>query len=573
MSFEFQNGGEDINDADREVGLLIKRSVEKPRTNRAIIEELERKYGSDGEKVKEIMKKLSDRFKEIRKKAEKIAQRLQTKYPHFTKREALEKISEYKSKFHFDDNEMHAIINLIFRRDDRMYPGETFEYGTMSRALGYVPTSHNFIGKINVGDEKEQVELIKGIYNSPQIRDTYNQVVLQSLTFDCNQNMGDIAFDKFKTNVYSHVSPVLFAMFFDRIKCFDETMILASIPRIVTLRDQGQDLETQPDYVLYSSIATDPNEVHCVAKDNKPFTDLLNRSNVQVKIWENVLNLRQSKYYINDMGMFMEALNNCKSNVFDAGDLAFIRDEGTMMRKIMGVFSLRPTVVSTNPMSAGMTNIVPVNLLSVTRVPMLTVRFGYSDPENKVYKLEDALKTEQHYISGRNLISKKQEVLASSAVIIFYVNRRHHSVSLGSILAPYQIGKLPLTVTSHQKVFNATVINNQEQAVGGQTFSRKAVVCVVTTSINNDDDGTLTENLIIGTSASVRVNGTNYARYEPIGLSRPLSEAGSAVALEKIYPLTQTNAEEIADEFNTKGTVYIYTTEDNLTFNNILGSS
>ena len=197
-------------------------------------------------------------------------------------------------------------------------------------------------------------------------------------------------------------------MFFDRIKCFDETMILASIPRIVTLRDQGQDLETQPDYVLYSSIATDPNEVHCVAKDNKPFTDLLNRSNVQVKIWENVLNLRQSKYYINDMGMFMEALNNCKSNVFDAGDLAFIRDEGTMMRKIMGVFSLRPTVVSTNPMSAGMTNIVPVNLLSVTRVPMLTVRFGYSDPENKVYKLEDALKTEQHYISGRNLISKKQ---------------------------------------------------------------------------------------------------------------------------------------------------------------------
>jgi hypothetical protein len=551
-------------DVDKEVGLAIRRQAEKPRSGYAVMEEIRQRVGDDDSAMREIEKKMAERYKRIKKLAEKIYARLAEKHADMTKFEMEEKLKEYKSKFNFDDDDLLAIRNLIWRREDRLLTAEQIEYSPMSRALGYVPTTHNFIGKLNVpSDEREQVRLIRDLNNNPQAKQIHNQVTLQSLMYNVTNNLYNASYDRFKTNTFSHVNPVLFAMFFDKIDCFDTNMILASIARIISQRDEGLDLETMPDYELYKDIATDPNESECVSTSNKPFTDLLARCNVQVKVWESVLQLRQGRYYVENAGLFIEALNSCKANVFDAGDLAYVRDEGTTMRKLMGVFSLRPTIVQTRPMLAAVGNIASVAIPTTTRVPMVQLRFGFNDPATKTYNLEDALKSEQHYISHKQIIAKTTQVIASNKILVIYVNRHHHSMNLGNIVSPYTTISLPLTVSTHEKVFEAYVQVSQtiNNVSGG--FTLKSVVSVVVQPINNSVDGTLTENLIMGTSANVILNGTNAVRYEPLCLAQPSGQIdGKGAAGDKLYPLLQTTATDVIEEAKTRGTVFIYTTQN-----------
>src|SRR6185312_16328007 len=109
----------------------------------------------------------------------------------------------------------------------------------------------------------------------------------------------------------------------------------------------------------------------------RPFNDLLNRCNVQTKLWEAVLNLRQGKYYTNDLSSFILAIDNCRNSVFDAADLAYVKDEGTIMRKLMSAFSIRPTIVSTAPLygiSSATSNIASLAATHITTISMITMR-------------------------------------------------------------------------------------------------------------------------------------------------------------------------------------------------------
>lgn len=552
-------------DVDKEVGRIIRSQAEKPRSAYTIMEEIRQKVGNDDDAaIREITKKLNEKYKKIREKAEKISQRLQTKYPDITKMEAERKIDEYKTKFGLDDDEIVAVRRLIWNREDKQYPAEYTDYSPMSRALGYVPTTHNFIGKLNVpADEKEQVRAIRELNSTPQVKQLHNQVTIQSLMYNVTENLQNAAFDKFKTDVYSHINPVLFAMFFDKINYFDSNMLLASIPRIIAQRDEGLDLETFPDFELYRGMATDPNETECVSASNKPFSDLLARSNVQIKIWENVLQLRRGRYYINDMGLFNEALSACKANVFDAGDLAYIRDEGTTMRKILGVFSMRPTWVSTSPSMGISSNIAQIGIKTITRVPMLQLRFGFNDPATKQYELKDVLLHQQQYISNKQIIIKTQEVLASDKIVVVYVNRRHHDMNLGVMVAPYNTVKLPLTINSNQKVFDAFVNVPDYLEVKTNKFHLKSIITVVTVSISNNIEGTLKENLIMGSAANVLLpGGADFVRYEPMCLTNPetTTVAATNASSDKIYPVLKAEKSVIISEACTRGTVFLYTT-------------
>ncbi len=563
-----------VDDIDKEVQSLMKKNADKQRATYSILDELKMKY-KDEEIVDSIMRKFNEKMKRVKKLAEKIKERLVAKYPNLSMKEYIEKISDYKKKYNFDESEASAIINLIFLSKSNFSNPEVFDvnYNEMSKALGFVPASYNLGGKLHVKkDELDQLQMINTIASAT--KELHDQVTLQSLIYkDCDQVAIQENFDKNKINIFSFIHPVVAALFIPKFELLDQHMLLASIAKIVAYKTVGQELQTQPEYELYWDIATDPAETACVNK-TKPFTDLVNRCNVQTKLWEAVLNLRQGKYYTNDLSSFIMAIDNCRASVFDAADLAYVKDEGTIMRKLLAAFSIRPTIVMTMPVY-GITpltsHISSVSTSHITTLPMITMRIPMTlgkkaDP----IELESALSQEQLYIHHRQLTVKQQQILYSRELLIFYVHRRYQSFNTARLTNPYTISYLPITMNQFERLQDVVVsvpLDNLEipkESTSGnhQSFKLRSVVTVETRDISREcekDDACADKpknKIIVSCAAYIRNpavttdNDQNFGwKYNPLNLEA----AGKDVqALEAVGEL------KFKTEVQTKGTLFVY---------------
>ena len=342
-------------------------------------------------------------------------------------KEYINKINDYKTKYEFDDSEAQAIINDIFMNKTKSYydPNDAQSMSNeMTKALGFIPASYNLSGSLNI--EKDQVEALQQIIQHDEVfGDLHNQVILQSTIYDSmDKSLINVETERQKINVFSFVHPVVAALFLHKFKILDEHMLIASISRIINQKYKGIELQTQPEYELYWDIATDPAETACVTK-SKPFDDLLKRSVVQVKLMESVLSLRQGKFYMNDLSSFILAIDNCRASVFDAADLAYVKDEGTILRKLLAAFSLRPTIVLTRPVysiASAYSNIPALAAGHITSLPMITIRLAYATSgaifstatgaRAEPTSIKDALQEQkQLYIHHRQIVEKQQEIL------------------------------------------------------------------------------------------------------------------------------------------------------------------
>jgi hypothetical protein len=569
------NRGDDI---DKEVQSLIKKHADKPRTTYSLLEELKSKY-KDEEIVDSIMKKFNEKMKRVRKLAEKIKERLVAKYPNLSMKEYIEKIADYKKKYNFDDSEANAIINLIFLTKSNFSNPEAFDanYNEMSKALGFVPASYNLNGRLHVKkDELDQLQMIVTIASAT--KELHDQVTLQSLIYkDCEQVAIQRDFEKTKINIFSFIHPVVAALFIPKFQLLDQHMLMASIAKIVAQKSNGQELQTQPEYELYWDIATDPAETACVNK-TKPFADLVNRCNVQTKLWEAVLNLRQGKYYTNDLSSFIMAIDNCRASVFDAADLAYVKDEGTIMRKLLAAFSIRPVIVMTMPVY-GITpitsHISSVSTSHITTLPMITMRIPSTlGQTTKEIDLTEALQQDQLYIHHRQLTVKTQQILYSRELLIFYVHRRYQSFNTARLTNPYTISYLPITMNQFERLLG-TVINvpfdleiPKESSGEHQNFKLKSVVTVETRDIVRDCDkdnsclGKQNNKIIVSCAALIR-NPLHLQDSDPFAWKyNPLNLESSG---KTVLALDDLDAYEFKEETQEKGTLFIYNTCDKTT--------
>ena len=343
-------------------------------------------------------------------------------------------------------------------------------------------------------------------------------------------------------------------------------MLKASISNIVQKRYEGSHLETQPDYELYFDISTDPSEVACNVDYNyimngktKPINDLLARVNVQVKLWEAVLNLRQGKYYTNDLSSFITAIDTCRNSVFDAADFAYIKDEGTILRKLFSAFSIRPIIVCTAPVMGITTTSSPLSNLAtthITTIPMLSYRVTPMNGKRKTsYNLNHALHQRQLYIHKRQLTVKTQQVMYCRDVFVFYVHRRFQAVNLAKLARPYELLKLPVTVNSYEKLHIAKVDFPYSLNINQiQRFDIKSIVVV--------EQSPTEGNFIIGCSALIKggnaaSNSNSVLYYNPLDIS--------SNDVNKIRPLSYTDLRipnSTGGDFysigSTNGTLFIY---------------
>jgi hypothetical protein len=439
--------------------------------------------------------------------------------------------------------------------------------GSMSRTLGY-----NFDAL--VGDrlrvKNTEMDVLQEILRyHAETKALHSQVVIQSLTYtDCAPEALTGEYDRKKHNPYSYIHPVIAALFLPRIRYIDEHMLIANLSNIVKCRHESKPIQTQPEFELYWDLITDPNEVACVTNRDTPMVDLRNRIILQTKLWQSVMNLRQGRYYNESLSDLLVALDNCNNNIFDAPDFAYVKDEGTILRRLLGAFSLRPTIVSVRPyygVSAGNYSMNYMSMVQVTTIPIINLRLPLNiQNKGMTVHLDEALEQLQWYVENKMIVPKSQSIVYSRDVIFFYANRRYQSINFGALNTPFNFTALPATVTGFETINTVNINYKPRMSVGDDIFNLRSVVFVEKSTVNKD--------LIIGSTAGIVVpvdyaigrNDKTYLLYDPQGASEMLDignqfETNKPItAIPGMSQMYSPDNEPFDVRATTRGTIFVY---------------
>jgi Poxvirus P4B major core protein len=495
-----------------DVGKLIRENA----SDAQVLAALRSKYPNDIEAVNKLFSEYDEKMSRIRRKAQKFAGLLLTHYSHLGPKRVVEKAKKYKQKYGFSDDEFNAFLNIALSDKSFSTANMRIPSTELSKTLG-----HTVDVPVKMMVKSSEYDVLQDILRMHQETvQLHTQAVIQALTYEekeeCkimlySKDPKDL-FDSRKDNMYSNIHPVLFALFAPKIKDLEERMVLSSITSIVSARYNGTQFKTQPDWLLYHDLIQDPNESVCAtSQKDSALTDLRNRARVQTELWKNVCNLRQGKFYPADATNFLVSLKACKNNYYDSPDLAFIEDEGSVLRRLLSVFSYRPTVVAVrnqailSPFNAGM----PLNNLAmsqITTVPMINIRLPVSDPTGNPdpVTLDESLTAPDFYVENKVIVPKIKEVVYSRGTLIFYINRRTFGFDHKKLVNPQdmpQFNVLPFSISGYESINDNPVKLDKELKLGKEEYNLKSLVSVETQVLNAGSPNATT--FIKGCSATV----------------------------------------------------------------------
>ena len=546
-----------------DVGKLIRENA----SDAQVLAALRSKYSNDVDLINKLFSEYEQKMSRIRAKARKFADLIIMKYSHLGPKRIIEKAKKYKKKYEFSDDEFNAFLNIALSDKSFSSANASIPNTELSRTLGFTA---DIPAKMMV--KSTDLEILQDILRMHQENSQkHAEVVIQSLTYahdeECKimlSSKSEDIFDTRKDNMYSNIHPVLFALFAPKIKDLENRMLLASISSIVSSRYNGTQFRTQPDWLLYHDLIQDPNEAVCVTthKDSA-LVNLRNRVRVQVELWKNVSNLRQGKFYPSDATNFLVSLKACKNTYYDSPDLAFIEDEGSVLRRLLSVFSYRPTVIAiqhpqgASPFAYGM-DINTYSMAQVTTVPIINIRLP-TDKAAAPTELMNSLSAPDFYVQNKIIVPKEKKVVHSRDILIFYINRRLFNIAHSKLVNPPllpQFNALPFSVSGYEKV-NENVVSLKDVSVGNDVFTLKSIVSVDSMELKSTAmSGGVTDekvNFIKGCKATVKCGGTTpvgdvladgrgyltgvFVTYDPLNIDRgkvsPLSTTANFEKFEK----------------------------------------
>lgn len=513
MSFQRNTNGDDSKSYQKNPGLINKEVSNLMKGNLNDIEAINRirsKY-KNPQMIESIFDEYKRRQRVIIKKARKFKQIIFDRYAPFNLpfHEIIKKAKKYAKKFKMTDDEFQMFFNLAISDKNTMGIQYNLPNTKMSKALGY-SAIYAATDKLNIKPEELNVltDIIK-LYG--ETKTLHSQIVLQSLTYkDCAAEAlsGELRDKNIATdrhNFYSYVHPVIAALFIPKIKLLDEHILIANLGYIIKCKKDGNPIMTKPDLELYWDLITDPNDHACSMES--AIKDLKNRFILQTHIWDSVLNLRQGHYYNDRLSDFLLAIENCRSNVFDAPDLTYQKDESTIIRRILNAFSIRPTIVSTtrlygilgtNPYGFGTNPFSAAGLTAVTTVPMITVRLPLNlTKRNQAIDLQEGLSQPQWFVENNMIIPKTQNIIHSRDVLFFYVGRRFKTINIAHLNAPCNFHSLPMTIAGWESLNDQIVNYEPIMTILNDQYHLRSVIFV--------DSSPSKKNLIIGCSAGIIV--------------------------------------------------------------------
>jgi hypothetical protein len=168
------------------------------------------------------------------------------------------------------------------------------------------------------------------------------------------------------------------------------------------------------------------------------------------------------------------------------------------MRRIMNAFSLRPTIVSTFPLSGYQTHNqinFPVMINSVTAVPMLHVRLPVMASTNMgpaVVKFSDSLSQPSFMVENGVFTARNQQVIYSEDVLIFNVPRRtyHPLMNVQNMFKPTNYSNLPQNLVGLEKMnaFPVQPLTPTDMLGNKQTVELVSVVCLNVDKQDTNDE-------------------------------------------------------------------------------------
>jgi hypothetical protein len=510
---------------DEEVQKLFRKQKVSPTDFQKLRQRFE-----DGDLVEQIQNAYIEKHTKIMKRAKKFAQLIRNKYSdtQYPFHILLEKARLFKVKHGLSDDEFAEFQRIYEQELIGIKSTEVLAPSTnMTKVLGTMNVEYQgFSTKLNENDYKTLQEILK-IHAST--RTLHSQVLLQSIQYqDCSDEALNGKFNRdLGHRVGDHVHPVVAAMFLPKINKLESHFLHANLAGIIKARYNGEPLTNRPDYELFYSLTTDPNDVVC---DNRsPLSDLLNRVQLQVQLWNSVLNLRNANYYNPSSREFVATVDMCRLNKNDTPDLIYGRYDGTIIKRLLAAFSFRPTVVSSSPSLQNLVALNPYNQPLtrpvVTAVPMINLRLSPNNNPNEVVALNDAVSQQQFFLENGVLNARYTNIIFSNGVLLFFVDRRSNVVKFND-MPHLSLTRMPLAISGFERINETPVYYENEIAISGDVNYR--LRSVVIAEVNKSNVGS-NSNVVVGSSTLLMVHptmanvakgltSTECLKYDPLGV-------------------------------------------------------
>jgi hypothetical protein len=397
--------------------------------------------------------------------------------------------------------------------------------------------------KLKVGStEMSKLNELYALYD--QTKHIHSDVKNQIFNYrDCAPEALTGNFDRTKHQVGVHVHPVLAALFLPKVDFLERRMLMTNIARMILSRAQAYlprnkanfhlSLNLAPgeldsEFELAYDIAHDPNAL-AHFDDETPVDNVIKRFKCQVELYRSVLNLRQGRYYAKSytddyegIAGFIRVINSYEWTFFDSPDLFHVQDEGTVLRKLLAVFSCRPTFTQLSTLSTryglGHTTVTGLAKTVFVNIPVVNIKLPIDLVNNQVHNisLDRALQQTDYFIENKTVVPKNKSVIYSNQVAFFYANRRYPSVNFTSLNCNMRYVALPTSFVNTTTV-NKTKINFLEKfRIGRDFFDLRSVVVLQRPPINGLDVALGCSALIIHEDVNHNISSsTTYLHYNP----------------------------------------------------------
>merc|ERR1719331_2977926 len=269
-------------------------------------------------------------------------------------------------------------------------------------------------------------------------------------------------------------------------------MVIQRVPSIANQHNLHENIipgELENEFALAFDIAHDPNSLGHFSNDT-PITNIIKRYKCQVELWKNILNLRQGRYYSSsyqiDDGIsgLMQSLSNYDQGYFDTTDNLSTRDEGVLLKKLLSVFSIRPTFTQISSyvqrIAMGVANVNALSQTTFINLPVINIRLPSGGTNiGPIVRLSDAFDQTDFFIENKALVPKKRSVMYSKEMIFFYADRKHQVVNFAALTLNRNIA-LPQTFIGASQLNPTALDFNPIERIGRVDFEIKGILVLDT---------------------------------------------------------------------------------------------
>ena len=535
------------------------------------------------DKIEETVNKLQEARERVNKYARKFIDKLDQHYGFHDVPSIVKKAIKYANKHELSAPEKDAIIAMAVKGDvnNTFNPLNQMRYTEMSKFMGIEAPSGQVLN-IQAKDHQSLAEIVK-LFEASRIihTDIKNQLTLYR---DCAVEAITADYDKNRANLSIHIHPVIVALFLPKVDSIEKRMLYTNMGRIVIRRatpyinrhiavfDNVMNGEMEAEWALTCDIVSDPNSL-AYFSDDTPITNMLKRFKIQIELWKNVLNLRQGRLYSlggyeSDDGItgLLRVLSQYDWAYFDSPDMANVHDEGSVLRKLLSVFSFRPTFAQITTLTQrsliGQANFNALSRTTFLNIPIVNVRLPtLHQPANVQMSLKRALNQSDFFIEHKTLVPKNRSVMFTNDVIFFYANRRFQGISMANLnlrvsytAVPYQawnIGQTSINNTSLDFEYDVTI--------GDNTLNLRSIVTVYRPPVSADIVGG--SSAIVIPSREGRTVDENFY-YNPLLANYMTEVDGSYKSNRPITLIARKDAREdreSVDELGAQyGTIFMY---------------